>query len=61
MYPNELEEYIKSRNYSLDSKEANIVLDIRNNPQLDHITYNCYNNSYDLWDMTGNHYYFKMK
>lgn len=61
MYPNELLEFINSRNGKLTSEEANIVLNIKNNPQLNHITYNCYNNSYDIWDYTGNYYHFEMK
>lgn len=61
MYPSELYEYINSRNGVLNSQEANIVLDIHNNPQLNHITYECYSNSYDMWDKTGNYYHFTMK
>ena len=61
MYPSELEEYIKSRNYLLNSIEANIVLDIRNNPQINHIKYNNQDSSYDMWDITGNYYHFSMK
>ena len=61
MYPDELREYINSHNGKLTSQQANFILDVRNNPQLNHITYNCYTNSYDMWDYTGNYYHFTMK
>lgn len=61
MYPRELSEYIHSRNCILDSQEANLVLDIKNNPQINYITYNYCDSSYDMWDITGNYYHFVMK
>lgn len=61
MYPSELHNYINSRNGTLSRQEANFVLDIKENPQLDHITYNCYSRSYDMWDRNGNYYHFEMK
>lgn len=61
MYPHELMEFINSRNGKLTSKEANIAVDVKENPQLNHITYNSYSNSYDMWDYEGNYYHFEMK
>ena len=54
-------EFINSRNGKLTSKEANIAVDVKENPQLNHITYNSYSNSYDMWDYEGNYYHFEMK
>ena len=59
MYPHELEQYINSRNEKLTSSEVVFVTDISLHPQLNHITYNSWDSSYDMWDCEGNHYHFK--
>lgn len=59
MYPSELKQYIDERNGELNSEETAFVIDINNHPQLNHITYNPYDSSYDMWDQEGNHYFFR--
>ena len=60
MYPHELEQYINSRNGKLTSAEVAFVTDINLHPQLNHITYNPWDSSYNMWDCEGNHYHFKI-
>lgn len=59
MYPSELKYYIDSRGGKLNREEIKIATDVNLHPQLDHITYNHWDNSYDMWDREGNHYHFK--
>ena len=59
MYPNELKQYIRDRNGELTSEETAFVTDINFHPQLNHITYNSWDSSYDVWNCEGNHYHFK--
>lgn len=61
MYPNELKKYIDERNGVLNSQEINFVIDINLHPQLNHITYNPWDCSYDVWDCEGNHYHFSVE
>jgi len=61
MYPVELKQYIDERNGQLNSNETRFVTDINLHPQLNHITFNPWNSSYDMWDNLGNHYHFEVK
>ena len=56
MYPNEMRQYIDSRNGKLNREELKYITDIKKHPQLNHITYNCCDSSYDMWDIEGNHF-----
>lgn len=60
MYPSELQKYITERNGKLNSKEVQFVTNIKIHTQLNHITYNPWNNSYDMWDSDGNNYHFEV-
>lgn len=61
MYPSELKQYIDEKNGKLNTLETNYVTDINLHPQLNHITFNPWNSSYDMWDNLGNHYHFEVK
>lgn len=61
MYPSELKQYIDERNGQLDSEEINFVANINFHSQLNHIIFNPWNTSYDMWDNLGNHYHFEVK
>lgn len=61
MYPSELKQYIDERNSQLNSNEINFVTNISLHPQIDHITFNPWDSSYDMWDNLGNHYHFESK
>ena len=58
MYPIELKQYIDERNGVLNREETKFVIDINIHTQLNHISYNPYNNTYDMWDNEGNYYHF---
>ena len=58
MYPSEMRQYIDSRNGKLNREEIKYITDIKKHPQLNHITYNPWDNSYDMWDIEGNHFRF---
>ena len=58
MYPNELKQYINDRNGELTSYEIAFVTNIYLHTQINHITYNSWDASYDMWDCKGNHYHF---
>lgn len=58
MYPVELKQYIDERNGVLYRDEIIFVTDIKQHKQLNHIQFNPYNNTYDMWDNEGNYYHF---
>lgn len=61
MYPVELKQYIDERNGVLNTEETKFAIDIDIHTQLDHVSYNPWNHSYDMWDNLGNYYHFKVK
>ena len=61
MYPEELKQHIDERKGKLTSSETRYVTDINLHPQLNHITFNPWSSSYDMWDNLGNHYHFEVK
>lgn len=61
MYPSELKQYIDKRNGKLNKEEAMFVININLHPQLNHITFNVFDTSYDMWDDEGNYYHFEVK
>lgn len=60
MYPSELKQYINERNGKLNKEETKFVTNINLHPQLNHITFNVWDTSYDMWDNEGNHYHFEV-
>lgn len=61
MSPNELKQYIDARNRKLNKEEINYATNINLHPQLNHITFNPWSSSYDMWDNLGNYYHFEVK
>lgn len=59
MYPEELKKFIKERNYRLGGDDLLKVIDIVENPQLNHIIFNPFDNKYKMWDKYGNYYEFE--
>ena len=59
MYPEELKRFIEERNHKLGGNDLLKVISIEENPQLNHIIYNPYSNSYEMWDRYGNYYTFE--
>lgn len=60
MYPEELRNFINERGCLIKKSDLLLVIDIDKNPQLNHVTYNGYDNSYDMWDCYGNYYHFSV-
>ena len=57
MYSYEIEQYLKERNYILDSESILPVIDLLVNTQIARIKYSSENNEYEIWTHDG--YYFK--
>lgn len=59
MYPEELNAFIKDRGYRLGGDDLEKAISIKENPQLNHIKYDPYNNKYEEWDAYGNYFTFE--
>ena len=58
MYPNELGQFIRESNYQLEGCDLLKATSLEENPQLNHILFNPYENKYKMWDKEGNYYEF---
>lgn len=59
MYSQELENFIKSRNYVLGGDDLSKVISPLENPQINRITYHPENNSYSI--STSDNFFFNFK
>lgn len=59
MYSHEIKELLELKNYLLDRKEANKILDIDSSTQINHVKYNQDTKDFEMW--TTDNYYFKFK
>lgn len=59
MYPEELKRFIEEHNYRLGGEDLIKVISPEENPQLNHIEYNAWENKYKMWDIYGNYYDFE--
>lgn len=59
MYSWEIEKILKENNYCVGGKLLLSLIDIKQNPQINHIKFNPYDNMYEMWDREGNYYHFK--
>jgi hypothetical protein len=59
MYSWELKNFINERNKYLGGDDLLKIISLKENPQLNHIIFNPYNNIYEMWDNCGNYYNFK--
>ena len=59
MYSHEIKQLLELKNYLLDKKEANKILDIDSSPQINHVKYNQDTTDFEMW--TSDNYYFKFK
>lgn len=59
MYSYEIKQLLELKNFLLDRKEANKILNVKDNPQINHIKYNQNGNDFEMW--TSDDYYFKFK
>lgn len=56
----EIYHLLESKNYFIDREDLLKILSLDENPQLNHIVYNPYDNSYDMWDVDGHHFHFSV-
>lgn len=59
MYPYEVAEYLKQRNWYIGGDDLIKITSIKENPQLRDIRFNPFSNEYEMWDVEGNYYKFK--
>lgn len=59
MYPYEVAEYLKQRNWYIGGDDLIKITSIKENPQLRTIKFNSFSNEYEMWDVEGNYYKFK--
>lgn len=50
--------FIRNRDYILETEELLYVTDLRLHPQLDHICFNSSSSEYSMWDKNGNFFNF---
>jgi hypothetical protein len=53
VYSHEIDEIIKIHNNQLPSSVYVEISDTNKNPQIDHIKYNAYSNSFSMWSTDG--------
>ena len=59
MYPYEVAEYLKQRNWYIGGDDLIRITSTKENPQLRTIKFNSFSNEYEMWDVEGNYYKFK--
>lgn len=59
MYPEELQKFIKEKNCRLGGDDLIKASSVQENPQLNHIMYDAFENKYKMWDIYGNYYEFE--
>ncbi len=61
MYSNEIETFLKERDYVLTPEECNVIMDINTNTQIAHIKYLWANNEYYISTDDGYTFKFRVK
>lgn len=61
MNSEQLQQYIRVRNYLLTLQEYQFITDINQHSQLDHIIYHPKTDDFKMWDKQGNEFRFKVK
>lgn len=61
MYSWEIRKFLEDRNYNISEQDLLFILNIKNHPQINHIKFNDYDNSYDMWSSDGEYFHFKVK
>ena len=60
MYSHEIDQKMKQYNYQLSSSVYIEISDINKSPQIDHIKYNAYSDSFAIWTKDGWNWNFKV-
>lgn len=50
MFSWEIENFLRERNYYIGGDDLLFITDIKQHPQINHIKFNSYDNSYEMWD-----------
>lgn len=50
MFSWEIENFLRERNYYIGGDDLIFIIDIKQHPQINHIKFNPYDNSYEMWD-----------
>ena len=58
MYDWEIQQFLKDRNHYIGGDDLNFIIDTRRHPQINHIEYNPYDSSYNMWSKDGTHFHF---
>lgn len=58
MFSWEIKNFLEQRNYHLGGNDLLFILDVKQHPQINHIKFNPYDNSYEMWDKEGNYFHF---
>lgn len=59
MYSHEIKRLLELKNYLLDRKDANKILNVKDSPQINYVKYNQDTTDFEMW--TSDNYYFKFK
>ena len=58
MYSWEIYNFLQERNYYIGGDDLLKIISPQENPQLNHIKFNSFDNSYEMWDNEGNYFKF---
>lgn len=61
MYSNEIESFLKERDYVVTPKECNMLMDINVNTQISHMKYFYANDEYHITTDDGYYFIFRVK
>ena len=61
MYSEEIEHFLKERNYVVTPEECNLLMDINTNTQIKSMKYFCGNNEYHIITDDGYHFIFTVR
>lgn len=53
MHSQEIDSYLRNKNWKLKPNEYVNIINVNSCPELDHIAYNSQNNDYNIWTKNG--------
>lgn len=59
MYSWEIYKFLEERQYYIGGDDLAKVTSVIENPQLNHIKFNPWDGTYDMWDKEGNYFHFQ--
>ena len=61
MYSEEIETFLKERNYIVTIEECNLLMDVNTNTQIRNMKFLCENNEYHIYTEDGYHFKFYVR